>query len=245
MKLEFNNSYNNYDKWEEYFKENSKKQKELLTILDEKECRLSNEEINLISSSIKMFQQGERSNGKNLRDKADKFSKEEDCNMVDAIVLFIKEENNHSAFLTKIMYKNSIDIKSSKLDSIFRRVRHILNLRCSLNVLLTAEIIAITYYSCLKKSTNSKELKRVCDKMLSDETVHLQFQAYNNSVLNTNNKKGSRRIRRIFLSGSATVLYCSQKKFFKHNNINLKQIKKESLGTLTQIIELEEKLSNR
>src|SRR6185295_9065603 len=45
-------------------------------------------------------------------------------------------------------------------------------------VLVTAELVAIAYYDCLKDATGSPTLKRICRRMLDEEEKHIEFQMH-------------------------------------------------------------------
>jgi hypothetical protein len=50
-------------------------------------------------------------------------------------------------------------------------------LEVSISVLVTAEIIARSYYAALRDATQSVILRRLCDQILNDELRHVEFQA--------------------------------------------------------------------
>ena len=92
---------------------------------------------------------------------------------------FIKEENTHSAYLAQYMKWHRVpERKRSVLDSIFRRLRQVNGIRSEVTVLVTAEIIALSYYTALKNATKSSALKSICSQMLHDELPHVVFQSY-------------------------------------------------------------------
>ncbi len=51
-------------------------------------------------------------------------------------------------------------------------------LKGEVTVLVTAEMIALTYYDALAKSTDSPVLKSICEQMLHDELPHIMFQSH-------------------------------------------------------------------
>ena len=59
----------------------------------------------------------------------------------------------------------------------FRRLRKDAGYLWSITVLITAEIVSITYYRALRNATDSTVLDRVCEKILSDEAQHLRYEA--------------------------------------------------------------------
>lgn len=102
----------------------------------------------LIQPSVRAFQKGEGSDGANLLRQAEIFSvKTGEKGYKKAIRWFIKEENFHSAYLRKFMDFHKIrPLKKSRLDDIFRILRKLGGLKCEVTILVTAEIIALTYF---------------------------------------------------------------------------------------------------
>lgn len=166
-----------YKEWIEYFANNDKKR---LKIDFSKENDISNDELKLIFPSIQTFQKGEYSKGTHLVNTVKKFAQNKrKPEYIEAMRLFIKEENQHSAYLKKYMsYYNVKPKKNFLLDICFRKLRQLGGLKCEITVLVTAEIIALTYYDALAKSTTSPALKSICNQMLHDELPHIIFQSY-------------------------------------------------------------------
>lgn len=66
---------------------------------------------------------------------------------------------------------------SSTLASCFKRGRKLAGLEVMIMTLLTAELVAIPYYRALADATHSVTLRTLCKAMLSDESLHIGFQA--------------------------------------------------------------------
>lgn len=137
------------------------------------------EEISLIRKSIAAFQLGEYSEGRGLLISAADYSQNFGNNLLLEITeLFIKEEQNHALLLKRFMGSHNIALlKKHWTDSVFRTLRKFFNYELSITVLITAEIIALVYYKALKNCTDSKTLKAICDKILSDETAHVKYES--------------------------------------------------------------------
>ena len=162
-----------YEEWERYFTHNDSKR---LNIDFSCESGLTEKEKQLIFPSIRAFQKGEGSDGTYLIKSSEKYGN----TAKRTVRLFVKEENFHSAYLKR--YMEHYDVKSAKnsvLDSIFRKIRKLGGFKCEVTVLMTAEIIALTYYSALSECTSSPALKSICCQMLHDELRHIIFQSYN------------------------------------------------------------------
>jgi|SRR5688572_10607595 len=172
--------------WRKYYEENACS---LLEIPWHIGNELTNKEQKAIASSIQDFQTGESSEGRHLFQYA-KIHAEQTCDYeyVEAIRLFIAEEQRHARDLAHFLQINEIPlVKTTFTDGIFRRLRQFLgNLEISIAVLITAEIIAIVYYTALRDATNSQVLQALCKQILQDEVRHVEFQAERLGILRAN-----------------------------------------------------------
>jgi len=133
-----------------------------------------------LGASIREFQRGESSEGHHLYRYAQRYAaRSADREYVSAIGLFIAEEQRHARDLARFLTIHDIPLaKSTFSDRVFRNLRCLAGtLEISIAVLITAEIIAQVYYAALQKATGSKILGRLCEQILRDEAVHVQFQA--------------------------------------------------------------------
>ena len=91
---------------------------------------------------------------------------------------FVLEENRHSKTLKKYMEIYQIETsKSLWIDHIFRMLRKMMGIECEVIILVTAEMIALSYYTALSNATNSTLLKKICRQMLNDELKHVVLQS--------------------------------------------------------------------
>lgn len=148
--------------------------------------RLTHEERTAITPSIQQFQLGENSEGRGLLRRAGEWSARSGSpEMVEAIGLFIREEQRHSAWLAVFMDRHHIPRRHSHpLDDVFRRVRNLAGFELCLRILATAEVIAVPYYTALGRATGSTLLAALCHRILEDEARHLDFQASNFALFN-------------------------------------------------------------
>lgn len=199
--------------WKEYFDFN----KDHFDHIKEYKKELSQKEKDTIFTSIQQFQKGENSEGKNLL----KFAKSSGIpDYYETIKVFIKEEQSHAKVLGKFMNANEIPkIRSHWIDSIFRKLRLLGGLENSVIVLITAEIIAAVYYIALRDATSSTTLKKICNQILIDEEMHINFQS---SLLNHTYQKQNRLMKfisrtkhRVLMLGTSFVVWQWHKKVFK------------------------------
>ena len=161
-----------FKKWKAYFENNQDHFNDLDPTTNN---GLTDNERKVIYKSIRQFQKGENSEGKNLYNYAKAWGNQD---YLETIKLFIREEQTHALVLGEFMKANNIPkIKHHWVDGIFRGLRKIGGLENSINVLLTAEVIAAIYYRALKNATRNKLLTNICDQIILDEEMHINFQS--------------------------------------------------------------------
>ncbi|MGD9645878.1 MAG: ferritin-like domain-containing protein, partial [Pirellulales bacterium] len=162
--------------WLGYFRRNAD---QLLESPWERGAQVTADEAAAIRGSIQGFQLGESSEGRHLIGCARRWAQMHgDPAYLDAIELFIKEEQRHARELGRFMDLADIPrVKKSWPDTVFRRLRHAADLEVSISVLVTAEIVSKVYYPALRAATRSSVLRAICDQIIHDETPHVQFQA--------------------------------------------------------------------
>lgn len=220
-----------YRDWISYFQENDTKR---LKIDFSEEIPLAEDLQKIVFPSIRAFQKGEGSDGRFLLDTVDRYIKNGGpAEYRQAMLLFIKEENWHSAYLKAYMDHYRIpSAKRSFLDAVFRKLRHMGGIKCEVTVLVTAEIIALTYYDALSNCSDSKALKQICRQMLDDEVPHIIFQSYTLSRLKPGGS--DRFFRRLIMNITLLFVWWAFHKpyqkggygflrFMKENNENLRQ----------------------
>ena len=179
--------------WYEYFKSN---QDHFAQIDWRENASLTFDEKSIITSSIRQFQRGEHSEGKHFLQYAKSMK---DQSYIQALQLFIKEEQDHAAVLGKFMDIHGIEkLKKDWLDNTFRWLRKLAGLECTITVLLTAEIISMVYYKALDLSTSSNLLQQICRQIIIDEEMHLRFQSFALRILYQRKSKFSVFLSRIF-----------------------------------------------
>ena len=220
-----------YDEWLEFFRENDKHR---LQIDFSQETTLSDDTKALILPSISAFQVGEHSDGLHLLKAAEAFaSLFDEPAYPNVMKLFIKEENFHSSYLGEFMRYHDLPLrKSNFLDRTFRRLRKRADIRSEVVTLVTAEIVALSYYSALSDATDSPALKRICTQMLHDELPHVIFQSYT-----IGHFKQSRwlKFKRHFLMRATTrAVWTAYGNVFRAAGWTYSKFKQENLGYLRQ-----------
>jgi hypothetical protein len=198
--------------------------------------KLSPAERRAIQHSIQQFQLGESSEGRRLLNRARAYSRAtHDPDFAQALTLFVKEEQRHSAYLLRFMRAQEIpNVSSHWVDSVFRRLRVLAGLELSLRVLVTAEIIAVPYYTALGRATASRLLNAISSRIVQDEAAHLKFQSSMLSRLGASRRPITRRLiaqlHRLFLLGTSFVVWCEHGSVFRAAGYTFKLFRRESLA---------------
>ncbi len=164
--------------WIAYFEDNKQR---LLKQPWEDDYRLTAREAATILKSLQQFQLGESSEGHNLKAHAARYAERSgDVDYPAALALFIQEEQRHAASLGRFMVQQHLPLAHSDwVDSVFRLVRKAATFEMACIAMLTAEIIAVPYYTALHDATESPLLRQICRQLLRDEIQHLRFQTDN------------------------------------------------------------------
>ena len=213
--------------WRMYFEENARS---LLQIPWHLGHELTQEEQRTISSSVQDFQAGESSEGRHLFQYAKRYAEQSgDYEYIEAIRLFIAEEQRHARDLARFLQLNGIPlVKTTFSDRIFRHLRQFFSsLEVSIAVLVTAEIIAKVYYAALRNATNSVVLHTLCKQILQDEVKHVEFQAERLGRLRSKRSwiglKGTRALQRLLFSGTCMVVWLFYKQVFRKSGYNFRR----------------------
>lgn len=184
-------------------------------------------------------------NGKHLSKVVEKFSiKHNYKNYIEIMKWFIAEENRHSQTLKKYMEIYNIEsVKKLWIDNVFRFLRKIMGLECEVIILVTAEMIALSYYTALSNATNSKLLKTICEQMLNDELKHVVLQSDTLHRISKNRNKVInkivRGIRKFVMRFTVFVVWYKFKKLFLKGGYSYKLFKKHCIGYLNESINIE------
>lgn len=200
----------------------------------EKKPCITQKEKESILYSLKAWQLGETSEGKNLLAAAKKHAQKiGDPDYIDAVKLFIKEEQKHGNNLGK--YIDSIGEERAKSDwgdTLFRKLRYF---NTSMEVwtitVIIVEYAAQVFYQSLHDATECKLLKSICNDILIDEAHHVKFQ---NERLFTIFKSKSLYLKifsvtwycLLFL-GTIHAVWFGHKKAFKAGGVNKKEFMRQ------------------
>lgn len=180
------------------------------------------EEICTILSSLQAWQLGETSEGKHLIAASTKYAYAiGDLPYIDAVKLFIKEEQKHGNNLG--LYLDRIGqprVAKNWGDSLFRRVRYFnTNMEIWTLAVVVVESTAQIFYQSLKDATNCELLKQICTDILIDEAYHITFQTERLAIIYEGKNNFSKAWRRIvykyFFYATATLVWVAHRALFK------------------------------
>jgi hypothetical protein len=126
-----------------------------------------------VARSLARFELGESGDGERLRRLA---AATGDAAYARCIELFVREERQHAGWLTILRERfGGRSLESHWSDVAFVVLRHVGGLRLEICVLLTAELIALSYYRVLPLAYDDPLLHAACSRILLDERGHVAF----------------------------------------------------------------------
>ena len=179
-------------------------------------------EICTILPSLQAWQLGETSEGRHLIAASTKYAHAiSDLPYIDAVKLFIKEEQKHGNNLG--MYLDLIGqrrVSKNWGDSLFRRVRYFnTNMEIWTLAVVIVESTAQIFYQSLKDATNCELLKQICNDILIDEAYHITFQTERLAIIyegkNNFSKTWRRAVYKYFFYATATLVWVAHRRLFK------------------------------
>ena len=213
-------------KWIGHFKVNLTQQRvnwDLVPTISEKE-------ISVILHSMQAWQLGETSDGAHLIHASTIYAKKiGDPDYVEAVKLFIKEEQKHGNNLGR--YLDAIHkprIRHDWGDTLFRKIRYFnTNMEIWTLAVITVESAAQVFYQSLKNATDCILLKQICTDILMDEAYHIDFQTERMAIIfdtkSYTSKFFSKYIYAIFFFGTSLVVWFAHKKLFKAGGTGFKK----------------------
>lgn len=163
--------------WVAYFRENAQSAAGLSR--PEAVAELPDDIRRVLASSLTAWQLGETSDGRHLRKAARQYAQaQEDWHFLEAVDLFIAEEQRHGAALGDWLDRVGIPRKKRDAgDTLFRFCRYAFpNYAVWASVVVMVESMAELYYASVRRLTPCPRLKMECERILQDEVKHIQFQ---------------------------------------------------------------------
>ena len=200
--------------WTMLFSQNTKRWQQFAATIDFDTMRLDPEMID----SIKTFQLGEQAEGRTLTAVATQYAQSHDePDYLTAMQQFIGEEQRHAHYMAIALRANGIEpFEKQWSDGLFRKLRKLCGWEMMISVLLTAEVIAIAYYSTLAKASSDPQAKRLFERILQDEAAHLQFHGERLSFIRSGRWSLRWLLHRLLLLGVAGLVWGEHRHVLKH-----------------------------
>ena len=196
--------------------------------------RITAEEKAQILYSLKAWQLGETSDGKHLLAATQKYAdKIGDPQYVNAMSLFIKEEQKHGANLGKyIDLIGEQRVKKDWGDTLFRKVRYLNKSMELWTIAVTiVESAAQIFYQALHDATMCTLLKSICNDIIIDEAHHIEYQNERMYIIFQRKSFYSKAVSLLLYSflffGTIHAIWFGHKKAFKAGGINKKEFMKQ------------------
>jgi hypothetical protein len=207
---------------------------------------LTEQELSAILPSLQAWQLGETSEGENLIRASTRYAwRISDPDYVDAVKLFIKEEQKHGNNLGRYLDAiNQPRIQKNWGDWLFRRMRYFsASMEAWTLAVIVVESTAQIFYQALKDATECQLLQQICTDILIDEAYHITFQTERLAAIFGNRTNSGKVWRRCFYKGffysTSAVVWFAHKKLFKAGGNTFKgymnKMQFKYLKTLNQI----------
>jgi 4-hydroxy-3-methylbut-2-en-1-yl diphosphate reductase len=162
--------------WVDYFAKNARNQR---PIPWERARPISDREREILVRSLTAWQLGETSDGRHLLKAAAWYAATtNDPEFVEAVGLFIQEEQRHGELLGQFLDRVGIErVRSDWGDTAFRLIRYCLpNFEAWATPVVMVETLAVIYYDAIRRQSTSPALRAICAQILRDEMPHIRFQ---------------------------------------------------------------------
>ena len=169
--------------WRRYFELNALSEREIPWELG---AHAPPAELDRILPSLRGWQLGETSDGRHLLAAARNYAqKVNDPAFIDAVRLFIREEQRHGENLGRFL--DLAGIPAGRFDWgdwLFRSVRYFLpSMEVWATPVVMIETHAMVYYNAIRRATSSRVLQAICRQILADEVPHIRFQSERLAIL--------------------------------------------------------------
>jgi hypothetical protein len=202
--------------WVAYFRANAG---HLLAVPWDRGAGVTADELAAIADSLRAWQLGETSDGVRLVATARAYAaKSGDPDFLDAIRLFIAEEQRHGADLGRFLDLAGVPRAARDWgDALFRAFRHLVpRMEVWVTPVVMIEAIALIYYAAIRRATGSAVLRRVCEQILADEVPHIRFQCERLAILHRGRSRVLRAVtaavHRVFFAGVALAVWVGHRR---------------------------------
>ena len=224
--------------WVDYFRANAER---LLAVPWEDGVGATPDELARITDSLRGWQLGETSDGRHLlAAAADYAAKLGDPAFLDAIRLFIAEEQRHGEELGQFLDLTGVPRATWDWgDAVFRAFRYVLpRMEVWATVVVIVETHAMLYYAALRRATGSAVLRQICRQILADEVPHIQFQCERLAILH-HRRSGILRvltagIHRVLFAGITLAVWVGHRRALRAGGFTLRRFWRSAWAKMGQ-----------
>lgn len=226
----------NSSEWVCYFEENATTRR---IIPWEFGAGVSDVELAAISASLRGWQLGETSDGSHLLAAARHYAASVgDPDFVDAVRLFILEEQRHGSNLGRFLDLAGVARAESDWgDSVFRTIRYAVpRMEVWATPVVMVETHAMIYYNGLRRATQSPVLRRICEQILADEVAHIRFQCERLAVLHHSRPRWLRSLtmglHRVLFTGITLAVWVGHRRALRAGGYNFARFWQSAWGKM-------------
>ncbi len=205
--------------WHEHYLKNAESR---LEVPWERGAELTPEERREIGKSLAAWQLGETSDGRHLTAAARRYAERQgDPFFVEAVGLFIREEQRHGAELGRFLDLAGIPrLRHNWGDTLFRAFRYAIpSMEIWVTVVIMVETLALIYYRAVRDATGSRVLRQICRQILRDEVHHIRFQYERLAILLRRRSplllRATRRLHRLLFGGVTLAVWVGHHRAFR------------------------------
>ncbi len=193
-----------------------------LSVPWERGAELSARERDAVGKSLQAWQVGETSDGRHLLAAARRYAERQgDSHFLEAVRLFIREEQRHGAELGRFLDLAGIPrIGRDWGDTLFRAFRYCLpSMEIWVTLVIMVETLALLFYRAVRDATGSKVLRKVCGQILRDEVHHIRFQYERLAILHRRRPalllRITYRLHHVLFAGIALAVWAGHHRAFE------------------------------
>jgi hypothetical protein len=223
-------------KWVAYFRANAER---LLRVPWESGAGVTGGELLEIADSLRGWQLGETSDGAHLIAAASDYAaKVGDPEFLDAIRLFIAEEQRHGAALGRFLDLAGVSRAQRDWgDALFRFVRYLVpRMEVWATPVVMVETHALVYYAAIRRATGSAVLRRVCQQILADEVPHIRFQCERLAVLHRDRSRLLRAVtmaaHRVFFAAITLAVWAGHRRALRAGGLTFGRFRRSAWGKM-------------
>jgi hypothetical protein len=179
-------------------------------------------ELSAIAASLRGWQLGETSDGSHLLAAARHYAAAiGDPEFVDAICLFIAEEQRHGGDMGRFLDLAGVErARADWGDTLFRKLRYAVpRMEMWVTPVVMVETHALLYFNALRRATRSPVLQALCAQILADEVPHIRFQCERLAILHRRRPRSFRAatmvLHRVLFAGITLAVWVGHRRVLR------------------------------